>query len=62
MNKLNELFWVLFFLCVDLLFICKYMYIFLKNLFECEVWRLFNKVYYFNVLRVVIVIEYLLKN
>lgn len=38
------------------------MYIFFKNLFECEVWRLFNKVYYFNVLRVVIVIEYLLKN
>lgn len=35
---------------------------FFKNPFECEVWRLFNKVYYFNVSRVVIAIEYPPKN
>lgn len=46
MNKSNELFRVLFSLCVDLSYTCKYMHIF------------FNKVYYFNVSRVVIAIEY----
>lgn len=50
MNKSNELFRVLFSLCVDLSYTCKYMHIF------------FNKVYYFNVSRVVIAIEYPPKN
>lgn len=36
MNKSNELFRVLFSLCVDLSYTCKYMHIFFKNPFE---WR-----------------------
>lgn len=34
MNKSNELFRVLFSLCVDLSYTCKYMHIFFKNPFE----------------------------